>query len=194
MTLLQVMPDDAPQRTLLRTRDHQLIAAELAAHGVLFERWPVRGAIDADTGDDAVLARYATEGAQLRARAGLRLVDVATLLPEENPAWRERVAQSRGTFLDEHRHAEDEVRFFAHGSGCFYLRLGGRVYAVLCEAGDLLSVPAATRHWFDMGPHPEFVAIRFFAQEDGWVGDFTGETIARRFPLLDDLLAAEPTG
>jgi hypothetical protein len=36
----------------------------------------------------------------------------------------------------------EKVRLFAHGAGCFHLRTGGRVHAVVCGAGDLLSVPA----------------------------------------------------
>jgi 1,2-dihydroxy-3-keto-5-methylthiopentene dioxygenase len=49
----------------------------------------------------------------------------------------------------------------------------------------LISVPAGTRHWFDMGPDPEFTAVRLFVNPDGWVAAFTGETIAQNFPRLD---------
>jgi 1,2-dihydroxy-3-keto-5-methylthiopentene dioxygenase len=52
----------------------------------------------------------------------------------------------------------------------------------LCERGDLISVPAGTRHWFDMGPAPRFTAIRLFTTPAGWVANFTGEPIARGFP------------
>ncbi|MEW2630990.1 cupin [Streptomyces sp. NPDC048389] len=191
MTLLQVMPEDDPGRVLLRTRDHDRIAETLQACSVAFGRWPLRGTITPDTSPEEVLSRYRAEIDELCAREGLSLVDVAQLHPEESPEWEERAANARSTFLEEHRHAEDEVRFFAHGTGCFYLHLDGRVHAVVCEAGDLLSVPAGTRHWFDMGPRPEFAAIRFFEKEDGWVGDFTGDPIAQRFPRLDVLLTPE---
>ena len=56
---------------------------------------------------------------------------------------------------------------------------------MVCESGDLLTVPAGTRHWFDMGPEPKFAAIRFFEQADGWIGEFTGDAIGERFPTLD---------
>jgi 1,2-dihydroxy-3-keto-5-methylthiopentene dioxygenase len=36
------------------------------------------------------------------------------------------------------------------------------LHAVLCEAGDLLSVPGGLTHWFDMGTNPDDVAVRFF--------------------------------
>ncbi|MGW0552363.1 1,2-dihydroxy-3-keto-5-methylthiopentene dioxygenase [Streptomyces altiplanensis] len=191
MTLLQVMPEDDPGRVLLRTRDHDLIAETLRACSVAFGRWPLRGTITPDTSTEDVMFRYRAEVDDLCAREGLNLVDVARLHPQVSPEWEEQAAKARSTFLEEHRHAEDEVRFFAHGTGCFYLHIDGRVHAVVCEAGDLLSVPAGTRHWFDMGPRPEFAAIRFFEREDGWVGDFTSDSIARRFPRLDALLAPE---
>ncbi|AWN24977.1 cupin [Streptomyces sp. NEAU-S7GS2] len=193
MTLLQVMPEDAPENVLLRTHDHGRIAEALRACSVSFSRWPLRGTIAPGTSQEEVLSRYRTEVDELCAREGLQLVDVAQLHPDEGPGWEERAAKARSTFLEEHRHAEDEVRFFAHGTGCFYLHIDGRVHAVVCEAGDLLSVPAGTRHWFDMGPRPEFAAIRFFEKEDGWVGDFTGDPIAQHFPRLDALLAPKAT-
>jgi 1,2-dihydroxy-3-keto-5-methylthiopentene dioxygenase len=88
----------------------------------------------------------------------------------------------RKKFLDEHFHKEDEVRFFVAGSGLFTLHVDDKVYEILCEAGDLVGVPDGTKHWFDMGPEPSFVAIRFFTEPDGWVGHFTGTDIAQRFP------------
>ena len=53
------------------------------------------------------------------------------------------------------------------------------------ERGELISVPAGTGHWFDMGPDPEFTAIRWFNNQTGWVPQFTGDAIAKRFPTYD---------
>ncbi|GAB6488852.1 hypothetical protein bcgnr5371_60740 [Bacillus cereus] len=91
----------------------------------------------------------------------------------------------RGKFLDEHYHKEDEVRFFVAGSGLFTLHVEPNVYEIKCEQGDLISVPDSTLHWFDMGPEPSFVAIRFFTEPDGWVGYFTGTDIAQQFPRYE---------
>lgn len=188
MTLLQIMPDDQPERVLLRTRDDEAVTRELARHGVALTRWPRYGENVPALDDETLLALYRDEVDEVRARESMKLVDLVRLHPEPTEEYRERAAKARATFLQEHRHGEDEVRFFAHGCGLFTLHLGDRVYAVLCEAGDLLSVPAGTLHWFDMGERPDFAAIRFFQEEDGWVGDFTGTTIADRFPRLDDLV------
>ena len=87
-------------------------------------------------------------------------------------------------FLDEHTHSEDEVRFFVEGSGAFYLRMDGKVHQLVCTQGDLISVPARTKHWFDMGPDPYFCSIRLFTDPAGWVAEFTGDPIARKFPLF----------
>ena len=96
---------------------------------------------------------------------------------------------SRQKFLSEHRHDDDEDRYFARGAGVFYLHVDGKVHALYCEPGDLVSVPANTTHWFDMGTNPEFVSIRFFHDDDGWIGHFTGNPIAEVFPTFDDLHA-----
>jgi 1,2-dihydroxy-3-keto-5-methylthiopentene dioxygenase len=189
MTLLQIMPDHDAGTVVLRTRDQDEITDALRPHGVSFTRWPLRVTATSDVDSDHLLAVYRDDIDRLCAQQGLALVDIARIHIEPGPEWEAKAAKARSTFLEEHRHTEDEVRFFAHGTGCFYLHLDGHVHAVVCEAGDLLSVPAGTRHWFDMGPRPEFAAIRFFEKEDGWVGDFTGEPIAQHFPRLDALLA-----
>jgi len=59
------------------------------------------------------------------------------------------------------------------------------VFAVVCEAADLISVPAGTRHWFDMGPRPSFTALRLFVSPEGWVARFTGAPIAAAFPKYE---------
>jgi 1,2-dihydroxy-3-keto-5-methylthiopentene dioxygenase len=192
MTLLQVMPDDRPDTVLLRSDDAATIEAELKTHGVQFSQWPCSPELDLDSNHEEILAAYSDKVDELKARGGYRLVDVAAMRPDNaDPGWTEQANKARDTFLNEHWHTEDEVRFFAAGRGCFYLHLNGRVLAVVCAAGDLLSVPASTLHWFDMGTRPDFVAIRFFEEEDGWVGNFTGNRISAAFPSLDQLVVAQ---
>lgn len=187
MTLLHVF-DETGTRTLLRTTDLGVITRKLAERGVTLRRRPLRPLPD-DADADTVLATYREEVAEICAAGGYQLVDVAALRPEpDNPQWAQTARTARATFRDEHTHAEDEVRFFVDGQGCFYLHLADRVYATVCQAGDLLSVPAGTTHWFDMGAVPNFRVIRFFEDRDGWVGSFTGDPVASRIPDLDTLL------
>lgn len=189
MTLLQVMPADDGADVLVRTEEITEIAAELAPHGIRIERWATVPLAD-DAGQDEVLAAYASEVERLSAEGPYPLVDVVRMVPNDtDPEWPAKAEAARTKFLNEHTHDEDEIRFFVEGSGCFYLHLGDKVYAVVCTAGDLMSVPAGTTHWFDMGTRPHFCAIRFFQEEDGWVAEFTGSPIASRIPTLDELLA-----
>ncbi|MGV9673873.1 1,2-dihydroxy-3-keto-5-methylthiopentene dioxygenase [Nocardia sp. NPDC003482] len=191
MTLLQIMPDGDAADVRLRTSDPEVIAAELRRRGVVFDRWATPETLDASTSTDDLLAEYADRIGELNADGRYKHIDVARIHPDDDdPEWPAKAKGAREKFLSEHRHAEDEVRFFAGGRGCFYLHLNDEVLAVVCEAGDLVSVPAGTLHWFDMGTRPDFVAVRFFEEEDGWVGDFSGNTIGSRFPTLDELLAA----
>ena len=162
----------------LHTTDGAEIAAAMAPIGVRFERWPLRELPADATGDD-ILAAYAPEVERLQAEGGYRSIDVVRMLPDHP----ERDA-ARTKFLDEHSHAEDEVRFFVAGSGQFTLHIDAKVYEVLCERGDLIGVPDGTRHWFDMSESPYFVAIRLFTSKEGWVAEFTGDTIAERFPRM----------
>jgi 1,2-dihydroxy-3-keto-5-methylthiopentene dioxygenase len=184
VTLLQVMPDDSPSTVLLRTDDTEKIATELESSGARFERWPLVTA-----GGPDVLGAYRERAEALCRRGGYQQVDVVAMVPDDaDPQWPEKARAARLKFLEEHTHDEDEVRFFASGRGCFYLHVGSHVVAVVCAAGDLLTVPRGTRHWFDMGTRPEFAAVRFFQREDGWIGDFTRSGIAGSFPSLDELM------
>ncbi|PWV58086.1 acireductone dioxygenase [Nocardiopsis sp. L17-MgMaSL7] len=188
MTLLQIMPEHDASKILVRTSDPDRIARELSEQGVEFGRWDVPDGYDPDSDTERIMDCFRDRVERISAERSFRLVDVARLRPDDDPAWPEKAAEARSKFLQEHRHSENEVRFFASGSGCFYLHLGDRVYALVCTEGDLVSVPAGTRHWFDMGTRPDFVAVRFFEEKDGWVGDFTGDRISDSFPTLDDLV------
>ncbi|MCW2743067.1 MAG: double-stranded beta-helix protein [Blastococcus sp.] len=188
MTLLTVWREDAPETADVRTEDAAEIAVVLEELGVRFEQWPLLD-LPADAAAEDVLEAYRERIAAVSQAEGYVLVDVVQMRPSEDPAWPETVRASREKFLDEHTHDDDEDRFFASGSGVFYLHAQGRVHAVLCEAGDLLSVPGGTTHWFDMGTAPDYVSVRFFHDDDGWVGNFTGSDISRGFATYDQLVA-----
>lgn len=180
MSRLRIFNDDAPDQVLASITEHAAMAAELQRIGVRYEQWQATLPLPPGASSEAVMAAYRTDIDRLVAENGFRSVDVVSIAPD-NPN-RESL---RAKFLDEHFHQEDEVRFFVAGCGLFSLHVAGRVYEVLCEAGDLISVPDRTTHWFDMGPEPFFIAIRFFTEPDGWVGHFTGSPIAQRFPRLE---------
>jgi 1,2-dihydroxy-3-keto-5-methylthiopentene dioxygenase len=174
---LRIFAEEHPDQPTLVTEDQAVMARELAAIGVTYEQWEATGPVAPGASQDEVFAAYRADIDRLVAERGFRSVDVASIAPDHP----QRDAM-RAKFLDEHFHKEDEVRFFVAGSGVFTLHVDDRVYEVLCTRGDLIAVPDSTKHWFDMGPEPSFVAIRFFTEPDGWVGHFTGTDIAGKFP------------
>jgi 1,2-dihydroxy-3-keto-5-methylthiopentene dioxygenase len=185
MSLLHVYRADAPEAAEEITHDGERIATILRSIGVRFERWPAGRALADDASPDDILAAYAPEIERLRAESSYQRVDVVRV-----PRGLPDTSAMRAKFLAEHCHTEDEIRFFVEGSGSFYLHVDDRVFQVVCAQNDLISVPAKTRHWFDMGTAPYFCAIRMFIDPAGWVAHFTGDTIASRFPTHDAAVAA----
>jgi 1,2-dihydroxy-3-keto-5-methylthiopentene dioxygenase len=181
MSRLRVYDQRNPTRPLATELDHDAIARELGKVGVRFERWEANNPVAPGASQDDVIAAYREDIERLQKERGYMAVDVISLAADhpQKDALRQK-------FLSEHTHSEDEVRFFVAGQGQFTLHIGERIYDVLCEKGDLIGVPDGTRHWFDMGPNPNFIAIRLFTNPEGWVANFTGETIAERFPRLEN--------
>jgi len=182
---LRVFPDDDPALVLISTSDQAEMTRQLADIGVRFEQWQAIAPVAPGATPEAVMAAYRSDIDRLVAENGFKTVDVVSIAPD-NPN-RETM---RAKFLAEHYHEEDEIRFFVAGAGLFTLHKEDFVYEILCEQGDLIGVPDRTKHWFDMGPEPYFIAIRFFTQPDGWVGHFTGTDIAKYFPRFDPRDAA----
>ena len=171
MSRFSIFPDEtaahAPDEQVpeLESHDPAEIQAELSRRGIGFEQWPAEQGLPEGADQSAILQAYA---------------DAIRMTPDHHD--RELL---RRKFLAEHTHAEDEVRFFVEGCGLFVLHIGAEVLSVLCERGDLMRVPAGTRHWFDMGSQPQFCAVRWFNNPEGWVAQYTGSSIAQRFPRLD---------
>lgn len=182
MSKLTLFSDQNPQTPIEQTTDQARIAELLKAQGVRFEQWQTEQPIAEDATSEEILAAYASSVARLQSEGGYQTADTINLTPSHP----DKVAL-RQKFLDEHQHSEDEVRFFVQGDGLFYLHLDGKVFAVQCTQGDLISVPANTRHWFDMGSEPRFTCIRLFTNPEGWVAQYTGDKIASNFPTYEAL-------
>jgi 1,2-dihydroxy-3-keto-5-methylthiopentene dioxygenase len=180
MSRLRIFADDAPDTPQFNSSDGSDIARELQKIGVTFERWHASQPVQPGATPEEVMTAYKTDIDRLVQQHGFKTVDVVSIAPD-NP----NRAEMRKKFLDEHFHKEDEVRFFVAGSGLFTLHVDGKVYEIECVKDDLIAVPDGTTHWFDMGPEPSFVAIRFFTEPDGWVGHFTGTDIAQKFPRYE---------
>ncbi|MEJ4042771.1 MULTISPECIES: acireductone dioxygenase [unclassified Erwinia] len=179
MSALTIFTDTDAATQVWHSTDAAEIAEKLKSKDVRFERWEA----DRDLGENpdaaTVINAYQHAIDRLVAEKGYQSWDVISMRAD-NP----QKDVLRTKFLSEHTHAEDEVRFFVEGAGLFCLHLDGHIYQILCEKNDLISVPEGTAHWFDMGSAPHFTAIRIFDNQEGWIANFTGDTIADAYPRL----------
>lgn len=162
--------------------------------GASLQKWPLRDGVGVAQNSEEILAAYQSDIDAAQKQFGYQSFDVVRLTPTHP-----QKEAMRHKFLFEHTHAEDEVRFFAAGSGVFYLHVPASsrrdhgtidlILALTCTAGDWLRVPAGTKHWFDMGPSPSFVAVRLFSNPDGWIAIATGDDVAKQIPLYAGLPA-----
>lgn len=148
----------------------------LRERGIWHERWEASAKLRPDATQDEVLAAYEKDLKPFMTKGGYKTADVINVHSgtPNIPALREK-------FLSEHFHTEDEIRFFVEGEGLFWFNQGGEVFSVLCTAGDLLSVPKNTPHWFDLGANPHVKAIRVFIDPAGWVANYTNSGVDKKY-------------
>ncbi len=159
--------------------DPSAIRQFLDVRGILHERWSVDRELPSDATSEQVLAAYDYLLKPFMDKGGYQTADVIHVDDHT-----QNLAGIREKFLREHTHSEDEVRVFVEGRGFFWFHtegIGEEVFALLCEQGDLISVPANSKHWFDLGDPPKVRAIRIFTDQAGWVPHYTNSEIDRRY-------------
>jgi len=118
-----------------------------------------------DSDKETVLHAYDPELQDLQKNHGYIKVDVIAL-SSKIPGIEEKL----DVFRKEHLHTEDEVRFILDGRGIFFIHPENEsIFEIEVHAGDFISVPAYTWHWFDLCQDRRIKAIRLFQKEDGWV-------------------------
>jgi len=156
------------------------IRAFLSERGIWFAQWEASEPLATDADQETVLRAYTHVLAPFMQENGYQTADVINI-----NAGTPNYEAVRNKFLSEHRHTEDEVRFFVFGQGAFWFNLdNGKdpIFNILCQAGDLISVPANTRHWFDAGKeNPSVKAIRMFIDQSGWVPHYTESGIDKNY-------------
>lgn len=136
----------------------------LAPFGIDYRRWPLEDRVSPDAPSEEILAAYAPEIEELKQWGGYVTADVINVTPET-----QGLQAMLDKFNKEHRHTENEVRFIVKGSGLFHIHPDGHpVFGIQVEAGDLITVPAGTRHWFDLCAERTIRAIRLFQDMSGW--------------------------
>jgi 1,2-dihydroxy-3-keto-5-methylthiopentene dioxygenase len=125
----------------------------------------LRQEVLSDADKQSVLNAYEPELKNLRDSAGYIKVDVIALSGKIAD-----LETKLDVFRKEHLHTEDEVRFILDGRGIFFIHPEKEsVFEIEVHAGDFISVPAYTWHWFDLCEERRIKAIRLFQKEDGWV-------------------------
>ena len=167
------IPDE--QRTLT---DADEVTRYLATLGIDYERWPDAERVPPEAAAEEVLAAYAPEIEQLKARGGYVTADVIDVT-----AQTPNLEVMLDKFRTEHWHDEDEVRFIIEGRGLFHIhpKDGGPVFAIEVEAGDLIRVPRGTHHWFDLCSDRRIRAIRLFQDMSGWTPHYTNSGVDKGF-------------
>lgn len=175
MAILQI-PDQNRKIT-----DQEEIRKFLNDKGVIFEQWEAQEKFDDDADQETILNAYAHVLKPYMEANGYKTADVISVSPNTP-----NLDVLKTKFLTEHTHSEDEVRFFVDGEGLFWFNQenGHPVYCVICQKGDLISVPANTKHWFDFGPKTFVKAIRVFIDQSGWVPHYTDSGIDGKYNQL----------
>lgn len=157
--------------------DPKEIEAFLEPFGIWYEKWEVEGRIDEKSTNEQVLEAYSAEINRLKERGGYATADLIAVSPE-TPGLQDMLDK----FNKEHTHADDEVRFTVKGSGVFHIHPdNGPVFGVLVEAGDLINVPAGTRHWFDLCDDRTIRCIRLFVDPSGWAPLYVDDPVHQQF-------------
>ncbi len=157
-------------------KDFKDIQAFLHKRGIWHDQWNASEQLSTNATQEEVLRAYSKDLEPFMAKGGYKTADVINV-HAETP----NIDAIRTKFLAEHTHTEDEIRFFVEGQGIFWFHLNGEVFSLTCVAGDLLSVPANTTHWFDLGAKPHVKAIRIFIDMAGWVPHYTGSRIDEKY-------------
>ena len=146
--------------------------------GLYFDQWQCDEVFEDTATQEDILQAYSKDLFPFMENGGYQTADVISI-----NSLTENYEAIRAKFLAEHTHTEDEIRFFVDGQGLFWFNLENEpVFNLLCEKGDLISVPAGTKHWFDAGESNPFVkAIRIFIDMSGWVPHYTESGVENEF-------------
>ncbi|MFT5581404.1 MAG: 1,2-dihydroxy-3-keto-5-methylthiopentene dioxygenase [Psychromonas sp.] len=146
--------------------------------GVFFDQWTCDVEFVDNASQEEIIAAYGSSLDPFMTKGKYTTADVISIHSQT-----ENYLEIRKKFLAEHTHTEDEIRFFVDGEGLFWFHLDNdEIFNVLCQKGDLISVPAGCKHWFDAGEtNPHVKAIRIFLDASGWVPHYTHSAVEQQF-------------
>lgn len=154
----------------------------LQTQGVTYEVWGVDRLSQqqrdqyqlSDEEKSAIVELFRKEIDDISARQGYTTSDLV-VLSDATPNLDKLLVAFRG----EHHHTDDEVRFCVDGHGIFSIRgTEQKWFDVEMDPGDLISVPAYTRHYFSLADDRKIKAIRLFITPAGWEAIYEEPTTA----------------
>jgi 1,2-dihydroxy-3-keto-5-methylthiopentene dioxygenase len=158
-------------------QDAEEIRRCLPAFGIQYEHWELSPKIGTDSSSEAILQAYAERIDEVQKQGGYEKVDVVNV--NSSTAGLDAMLAK---FSTEHWHDEEEVRFIVYGRGVYHVHASdGRVAKLEVEAGDMISVPRGTLHWFDLCSEREIKAIRFFQDPAGWTPYYTDSALEKQY-------------
>jgi 1,2-dihydroxy-3-keto-5-methylthiopentene dioxygenase len=157
--------------------DTEAIREYLAGINIEYEIWEPSQPVGPQASNEEILQAYSADIEKLKARGGYVTADVVNV-NAQTPGLDAMLAR----FNREHWHDEDEVRFIIQGRGIFHIHpTDAPVVAIEVEAGDLIRVPRATWHWFNLCSDRQIRAIRLFQDPAGWTPVYTETGVDARF-------------
>ncbi len=133
----------------------------LNKYGLYAEFWQPE---NVDKSIEDPLVRYKNQVETLKKKFGYASADCCTL-SISIPSLDKMLAP----FKKEHHHTDDEVRFTVEGEGIFGINpLTDPPFEIYVEKGDLLVVPAMTRHWFELTEKKNICCLRIFKENPVW--------------------------
>lgn len=157
----------------------ETISTFLAQYGIEYGQWDISAIptslLERDLLDPAqkqqILRALSARIDEAKQRAGYQSADVVALAPNFP-----NLDDIMRPYQKEHYHTENEVRFVVDGQGVFSINpRTAPCFDVSMVAGDFISVPAGTWHWFNLGPDRRIKTVRIFESVDGWAAIYPDE-------------------
>ena len=168
--------------------DFEFQTSELAEGGVFFSRREVLNLLpNTKPSSDQILKLYESLVTEIKQEYNYLYADVARLSKEDVHG-----IVMRSQHISEHTHSEDEARFFIEGRVLVYINVNEKIHILQCGPGDLLIIPKCVKHWMDIGPEPNFAAIRWYNTRAGLFNEFTGSCVAESTPRWESIFNEHP--
>jgi 1,2-dihydroxy-3-keto-5-methylthiopentene dioxygenase len=162
------------RNTSERIHNQNEVKAFLDRQDVIFEKWEMNQLSPAlrekfsltDDEKSQILTTFDREIKDLASRRGYEIWDVISL-SDATPHIEELLKK----FEQVHTHTEDEIRAIVGGQGIFVIKGKDDIgyFDIELEAGDVISVPEHTNHFFTLMDQRQIVAVRLFIEKDGWI-------------------------